>query len=957
MPASLFSDDESPPPSPVLEHPKLRLNDLADPPTDWQFLGETVQVTMRARRFPKKRLETIVNHHSWGIDMGLAKRATIEKLLIALWKLLYHMAPDHLPTSFAELADFSRDAGPRLLPYTIQIERVPISRYYPQPPADSKALSLRFTRPSDAPASISDSYLERMSYPVSGGPVDLDATEDEEEEMGEEGQEQEQEQEQEKTRPVEKTKSPLRSASSRHSRISVVTQPFQPERHTARPLPAKNVVEIVQRVIMKLAHADLERHHTTAWAGHPCLVASEPQALLKILDRTVPATTQVRLLWNRETDEMTLHPDGRDYPYRGRGPVGTFNTSAIDCVIVAAKLLDAGSTVIDRCKKGWRAQLTPLESALIKTTEVDWDLCFTDESEMLRNNFWHVVNDSLPEVWAGDIPWLQGIWTRATSNFAQFHFTYYDQYRPCECNPDRERGDTTGPWRNTFMQPSEVPEDGEGPVTMQTRLAREFAFSVQVDCDVCDTPNAVTRWRTFESLPARLVAMVDPDVPVTKHTQDLTFEVETFAKRMSVTYRWVGGIYEYKGQFRVFWADNRPGEVDRGEVRMYDGSKSLGMIVGGLSYGHPSERVPDEWWYNKTIPLVFYERVDNVSPQVLNTVMSSVGSMVEAVENRMLLTDEVGPWAPSNNEVSEQPGQWVFPSADLFNIPPQVNLLASPISEQSYPLGMQDSPGQDAVIYSPPLTPRIEEDPASPPMGSIPSNPLSSLGLERIGQGETGSNLDYQAPSIHNLVPQPDLPASNLPTADLPEPVQRHPSDAELREKYGVNYTRENYMNDYYNAAMKVYYMMNQDNGNTGNAASISSVNFPQWNQGNMYGVPQYWPGNGSQLQTLQQFQQQQQQQQEQPSPSPRSNSRSRSHSGQGSAVGSDAARRPSRTSSQKAQTRRSTGHRNGNKRKRGPPDQKNKRKKRNQRFKKKRQAIQALAHRPRSRLQTPEGW
>ncbi|KAK1147533.1 hypothetical protein N8T08_000875 [Aspergillus melleus] len=948
MPASLFSDDESPPPSPVLEYPELRLNDLVDPPTDWQFLGETVQVTMRARRFPKPRLETIVNHHSWGIDMGLAKRATIEKLLKALWKLFYHMAPDHLPTSFAEFADFSRDAGPRLLSHTIHIERVPISRYYPQPPEDIKALSSRFKRPSDAPAPIPDSYLERMSYPVSGGPIDLDATEYEEGKGGEE-----QEQEQEQARAAQKTKSPPRSASSRHSCTS---QPVQPERHTARPLPAKNVVEIVQRIVMKLANVDLERHHTATRAEHPCLVASEPQALLKTIDKTVPATAQVRLLWNRETDEMTLHPDGRDYPYRGRGPVGTFNTSAIDCVIVAAKLLDAGSTVIDRCNKGWRAQLTPLESALIKTTEVDWDLCFTDESEMLRNNFWHVVGDSLPEVWVGDIHWLQGIWTRATANFAQFHFTYYDQFSPCECNPDRERGDTTGPWKNTFMQPSEVPEDGEGPVTMQTRLAQEFAFSVQVDCDVCDTPNAVTRWRTFESLPARLVTMVDPDVPVTKHTQDLTFEVETFAKRTSVTYRWVGGIYEYKGQFRVFWADNRPGEVAHGEVCMYDGSKNLGMIVGGLSYGHPSERVPYEWWSRNAIPLVFYERVDNVSPQVLNTVMSSVGSMIEAVENKMLLADEIGPWAPFNNGVSEQPGQWVFPSADLFNLAPPVNLLTSPISEQSYPLGMQDSPRDDAVLYSPPLTPRIEEYPASPPTGS---NPLYSLGLERVGLGETGSNLDYQAPIIHNMVSQPDLPASDLHTADLPESAQQHPSDAELFEKYGANYTCANYMSDYYNAAMKVYHMMSQNNGGTSNAAGISSVDFPQWNQGNMYGDPQYWSGNRSQLQTYQQFQQ--------PSSPTGSNPKSRSHSGQGSVVGLDAARRASQASSQK--TRRRTGHRNDNcngnrndnrkdnKRKRGSPDRKNKRKKRNQRFKKKRQAIQALAHRPSSRLRTPEGW
>ncbi|PLB50068.1 hypothetical protein P170DRAFT_404805, partial [Aspergillus steynii IBT 23096] len=637
MPSSLFSDDESPPPSPVLEYPKLNLDDLADPPGNWQFLGETVQVNMRARRFPKPRLEAIVNHQSWGIDMGLAKRATIEKLLRALWKLFYHMEPDHRPTSFDEFADFSRDAGPRLLSHTIEIERVPISRYYPQPPTGNKALRSRFKRPSDAPESIPDSHLEQMSYPVSGGPIDLDATEDEDEEQE---QEDEQEKEQEQAQVVANTKSPLRSARSHYSSASVP----QPERHTARSLPAKNVVEIVQRIVMKLANADLERHHTATSAEQPCLVATNEQALLKTIERKVPATSQVRIAWNRDTDEMVLHPDGRDYPYRGRGPVGLWNTCTIDCVIVAAKLLDAGSTVIDRCKKDWQAQFTPLERGLIAATEVDWDLCFPGQSETLRDHFWDVVSDSMPEAWIGGIPWVQEVWTKATANFAQFQFTHYDQIRQCECNPGNDLGETTGPWKSSVMQPSEVPWETQGDVTMQSRLEREFAPKLQLDCDVCDTPDAITRWRTFESLPARLVVMVDPGVPVTKHTQDLTFEVETFEKRISVTYRWVGGIYENKDNFRVFWADNRPGEIDRGEVRMYDGAKNFGVIVGGLSYGHPSERVPYDWWAGKTIPLVFYERVDNVSSQVLNTVMRSVGSMVEAVEDKRLLANEIGPW-------------------------------------------------------------------------------------------------------------------------------------------------------------------------------------------------------------------------------------------------------------------------------------------------------------------------
>lgn len=960
MSSSLFSDDESPPPSPVLEYPKLKLSDLADPPADWQFLGETLQVAMRARRFPKARLETIVNYQSWGIDMGLPKRATIEKLLKALWKLFYHMAPDHQPTLFDDLTDFSRDAGPRLLSYTVEIESVPISRYYPQPPAHGKALRSRFQRPSDAPESIPDSYLEQMFHPVSGGPIDLDTTEDEgDEEDAEQNQEQE---ERTQARMVGSSHSPLRSASSRRSISSSV---FQPERYTARSLPARNVVELVQRMVMKLANADLERHHTATLIEHPCLVASNEQALLKTVERRIPATTQVRIVWNRDTDEMALHPDGRDFPYRGRGPVGSWNTSAIDCVVVAAKLLDAGSTVIDRSKNDWHAQFTPLERALIDATEVDWDLCFQGQSESLRDHFGRVVSENLAESWIGDTPWLQEVWTKATANFAQFQFTYYDQFGRCECDPVNDLGEITGPLKRSFMLPSEVPEDDQEEVTMQSRMAQEFAHKIELDCSVCDTPNAITRWRTFERLPARLAVMIDAEIPVTKHTQDLTFEAETFDKRISVTYRWVGGIYEYKGHFRVFWADNRPGEVDRGEVRMYDGANNFGIIVGGLSYGHPSERVPYEWWAGKSIPFAFYERVDNVNPQVLNTVMRSVGSMVEAVENKRLLADEVGPWASSDGmmgcSISDHPGQWVFPSADFFNHEPPVNRLASPLSEQSYPLGMQDSPAHHAARSPNPPTPGDGDFLVSSPRQSFLSVQPSALGLENTGYGENESMFGFQALDMQNPESQPELPgpATELPASNLLELSQPGPSDADLLRKYGVNYTTQNYMSDYYNQAMQIYYMM-KENGNTGNTSNTSSFTYPQWNTNNMYGAPQYRPNSINQLQSVQQYPQSQS---SPPTPLPVSEPSSRSHSGQGSSVGSGPARpapKPKRWRDQ----------RNDKKRKRDFSDRKkhknnnntntntNTNKKRKfQRFKRKKQAIRALANRQSSRLQTPEGW
>ncbi|KAL2792970.1 hypothetical protein BJX66DRAFT_306925 [Aspergillus keveii] len=129
-----------------------------------------------------------------------------------------------------------------------------------------------------------------------------------------------------------------------------------------------------------------------------------------------------------------------------------------------------------------------------------------------------------------------------------------------------------------------------------------------------------------------MAVTLDPRVSIIDHTKDISFgyrptgEVEP---NTYITYRWLGGIYHNGGgAYRVFWNDTKRGELDKGRVCQYDPTLD-GLIVSEESDVPPQgHRVPPEWWQNKSVPLLFYERVMNPSGDLLKTAMQTVQDMM-----------------------------------------------------------------------------------------------------------------------------------------------------------------------------------------------------------------------------------------------------------------------------------------------------------------------------------------
>lgn len=428
-----------------------------------------------------------------------------------------------------------------------------------------------------------------------------------------------------------------------------------------RPNPArtprcshKAIVEAVEKAIMQFAYRDLDRHPLALpRVARPYVTATAERDLLKAISVMTAGTAYARL----SPSSLTFDPHGYECSFRGRGPVWRNNSCAIDCAIVAGRLLDAGSTIIDRGEDAmaWEEQLTELEKAFLDTLEMNWDVFPAQTSSDQRDRFWQVIARHMQGVAIGQSMSVTALWVEATKSFGQFKFSYTEEKTSCSCKGNRTRSSFI---RASLVTPPFCQTDIDG-VRMETLLRRFFSHETPTDCRYCDKKGVVITRRVFHNLPMRLVVQPHHEALPRNHTSNISFPYhDETGREQSATYRWLGGIYcartvasdEDNGEqtvhhFRVYWTDAERGEVDNGEIRMYDGMRNLGLIVGNITPLHRDDRVPEPWWKDVAIPLLFYERVLNPDENVLNVAQQAVQNMINIQKDNQLILNEHTPWS------------------------------------------------------------------------------------------------------------------------------------------------------------------------------------------------------------------------------------------------------------------------------------------------------------------------
>ncbi|EAW06984.1 uncharacterized protein ACLA_086860 [Aspergillus clavatus NRRL 1] len=657
-------------PDPDLRYPKFKLSDLPDAPPHWRLFGETADDVLRTRKFVREQLVAMIDFYAWGIDMGFETRMTNLRLTKAIWKLFYYFADQHLPTSVRDLLNFDKkDGGPRLLSREItDSSLLPISRYYPDPPSLTAQAKPDFVRPQNAAEWMPDAYVEQMcmssrnlnpsmarapsqtptatlapsSRSGSRNGINSDNSDDTNGNL-----------QAALVGPVVAGFSnPLTLVQSANPTGAFIPAPAPATSLRVPAHKARAVIEAVEKSVMNFAYQELERDPSAVPQDpRPFQTVLRAEDVSKALIGSFSANAQVRLSPDPlDPDRSIIDPNGSDYPCRGRGPVWRDNSGSIDSLIVVGKLLNAGSTIIDRKRPGVTSRFTEVERAFVEATDINWDTLSREESMTARDHLWHFLDGRVEGVQVKILSPLWNVWSECAGRFDQFHFTYREAVSSCQCTGEAA---TIRARTQHFVIPDYLPGDENG-VNMSDVVSRPFAPFLQADCVTCQAKQSVTVERRFDTLPLRMVVGLNERTSAKNHTKDITFDFcDGDGIQQRATYRWLGGIYYKDYQFRVFWTDTKRGETENGFLQTYDSTMNEGLIVGDIPPAHKDERVPAAWWKNTHLPFLIYERVVNPEPEVMSLAWHALSDMMKVQMDGNLIMQQHTPW--TRNEPTTSP--------------------------------------------------------------------------------------------------------------------------------------------------------------------------------------------------------------------------------------------------------------------------------------------------------------
>ncbi|KAI4216325.1 MAG: hypothetical protein LQ351_001335 [Letrouitia transgressa] len=314
----------------------------------------------------------------------------------------------------------------------------------------------------------------------------------------------------------------------------------------------------------------------------------------------------------------SLSVGGRGFLLRGRGPIWDKQSCAVDCCIVAGRLLDVGYTIADRgnaTRFDWIQTLKHEEREYLKCIASDWESFGVEASKQHRNDFW--TNGLHLKI--GELTHATRVWNTCVQNMGQFCFTEVDAVSECQnCGkpaPPQHIKKQTCVSLDMNAQHSESLEQRHGEkISMGMALERYFG-STPRRCGACkDREGRAKRVQVIGKLPPRLTVQPGGQfgkMVVGTTSDKISFPYLSTKGEAKATYRWLGGIYflETMKHFRVYWVDDHHGGQNKA-LKIYDGLDLLGCMYGRVPAHNSDEEncVPPQWAAGATI--LFYERMD-----------------------------------------------------------------------------------------------------------------------------------------------------------------------------------------------------------------------------------------------------------------------------------------------------------------------------------------------------------
>ena len=333
------------------------------------------------------------------------------------------------------------------------------------------------------------------------------------------------------------------------------------------------------------------------------------------------------------TQNYSLDRTGKSYPLRGRGAVWNSNSCAFDCVLAASRLLGVGSATADyedQSRQEWINTLEPHQQSFIAAVDYDWDLASYHTSIRKRHDFLKIqlapYNATTREnLKIGNFLSAVILWRTCTSMTTQFTVHTRNKRGCTECKIQMPDPLSAKKVTTNGIDIRATREDAENQASMQELLQRHFgaAPARRIDHNSSCQDNAIVKYlEVVGDLPSHLAIYTNPNYINVKGatSDDITFQyysdctneqpgvIKVQEGLRRVTYRWVGGIYlqEELEHYRLYWTDDSPNP--RGNIKIYDGQRAMGAIIGGVPPDHPIDKIVDYWADGTAI--LFYERVE-----------------------------------------------------------------------------------------------------------------------------------------------------------------------------------------------------------------------------------------------------------------------------------------------------------------------------------------------------------
>jgi hypothetical protein len=598
----------------------IDLSELQDPPDEFKIPNLDSRHPEMADGF------AVVLHHFWNINPQIFPRNVKDRIDL-FRKLAYNQDEQYRPRDLRELSDMTRDAGPRLLKPEIlrRLAKLPISRHYPE-----------FTEGTD--------WEEQRTRPIH-----LPQNRESGENDGDGGGD---------------------------GPGTLVLEETPPNLDLIR--------ECLERLLIQLRYRELEVVNPKRGEKlfHALTDTSECSRRKRLPLQKVPLTLDN----NHKVDPAFGGFTQPEYPSRERGPVGNdfepANNSRFDCIMMAAKFLDAGFTRIDvESLHSHGAQETHAHRNFLNMVQADWKQGNRAKKEEARQYFHRLFND----LQAKD---FRDLISKSTLLRPQFNHTIS---RTIRCDNDHEMNiplNTVSTSLVCFDGPY-IKDDGTS-VTMQEVLQSLFPQREppQVSKDqtqdqactvkICEgKPNKTVVRR---SMPLRIAVSLSSKVSPVDHTSnDLRVKFFNDAKggvEDAAAYRWIGGIYadtQIEGSmthYRLYWTDSMRGGKASETISMYDPLQADGQVIEGVFPASQNEPIPAEWWQDKFKPVLFYERVFN--PDILDITLAAaiLGDMKHASDNSQYIVQIHDPQWNLSPLPDDQSGEQGVSNSPLPNPPP-----------------------------------------------------------------------------------------------------------------------------------------------------------------------------------------------------------------------------------------------------------------------------------------------